>query len=115
MTTVTTSAAQGLDPNFDPWAPEHLADPYAVYARMRTHDPVHWNERRRLWFITRYADMLPVLKDHERLSTAVYHIEKPHMEQDPADGDRYQAFKGPTMVTTEPPEQKRLRRVAVPA
>jgi hypothetical protein len=76
---------------------------------------VHWNERRQLWFITRYADVMPVLKDHARLSTAVYHIEKPHMEQKPADGDRYQAFKGSTMITTEPPEQKRLRRGAVPA
>jgi cytochrome P450 len=115
MTTAVSPDAAGLEPGFDPWNPAHLDDPYAVYRRMREVDPVHWNEPRGLWFITRYDDVLPVLKDHGRLSTAVYHIEKPHMEQPPADGDRYQPFKGSTMVTTEPPEQKRLRRGAVPA
>lgn len=104
-----------LADDFDPWNPSFIGDPYAVYRAMRTQDPVHWNRRRGLWFLTRYDDVMPALKDHKRLSTAVFHIEKPHMEQRPADGKRYQAFKGPTMVTTEPPEQSRLRRGAAPA
>jgi cytochrome P450 len=115
MTTVATPNSRALEPDFDPWDPKHLPDPYAVYALMREREPMHWNERRGLWFATKYDDVMPILKDHARLSTAVYHIQKPHMEKAPADGDRYQAFKGSTMITVEPPEQKRLRRGVAPA
>ncbi|WP_216893158.1 cytochrome P450 [Nocardia alni] len=107
-TSTTTAGALGAD--FDPWDPAHLADPHAVYARMRELEPMHWNERRGLWFATRYDDVAQVLRDQRHFSCAQYNITKPHMTSRPADGKRYQAFKGATMVTTEPPEHTRLRR-----
>src|SRR5690242_5933687 len=39
------------------------ADPYPVYREMRAKDPVHWSELARAWFLTRYADVVSVLKD----------------------------------------------------
>lgn len=111
----TAPSVDVLDPAFDPWDPAHLADPYAVYSAMREQAPVHFNTARGLWFLTRYDDVTPALKDHRRLSTARFHIDKPHMKERPADGKRYQAFTGPTMLTTEPAEQTRLRRPASPA
>jgi cytochrome P450 len=40
-----------------------LADPYAVYRRLRTEDPVHWAAREGTWFLTRYDDVLAAFHD----------------------------------------------------
>jgi cytochrome P450 len=41
--------------------PEILADPYPLYHRLRTHDPVHWDPFLHAWVVTRYADVMTVL------------------------------------------------------
>ncbi|MBV6762899.1 cytochrome P450 [Rhodococcus opacus] len=115
MTDILSSEVGTLPSGFDPWDPAHVDDPIAVYTMMRETEPMHWNAKRRLWFATRFDDVALVLRDHENFSSAQYNIDKPHMTERPVDGDRYQAFKGPTMVTTEPPEQRRLRRGSAPA
>jgi cytochrome P450 len=42
--------------------PAVLADPYPLYARLRTEDPVHWDPFLHAWVVTRYADVLMVLQ-----------------------------------------------------
>ncbi len=37
--------------------PDFFANPYPTYARLRAERPVHWDERAKRWFITRYADV----------------------------------------------------------
>ncbi|QYB06993.1 cytochrome P450 [Rhodococcus sp. USK10] len=115
MTDILSSKVGGLLSGFDPWDPAHVDDPIAVYTMMRETEPMHWNTKRGLWFATRYDDVALVLRDHENFSSAQYNIDKPHMTERPVDGERYQAFKGPTMVTTEPPEHTRLRKGSAPA
>jgi len=44
--------------------PEVLADPYPLYARLRSEDPVHWDPFLHAWIVTRYADVLTVLHDY---------------------------------------------------
>ncbi|HET7342935.1 MAG TPA: cytochrome P450 [Methylomirabilota bacterium] len=41
--------------------PEVLADPYPLYRRLRTEDPVHWDPFLHAWVVTRYADVVTVL------------------------------------------------------
>src|SRR5262249_14812429 len=41
--------------------PEALADPYPLYHRLRTEDPVHWDPYLHAWIVTRYADVVHVL------------------------------------------------------
>jgi cytochrome P450 len=41
--------------------PEVLANPYPLYQRLRTEDPVHWDPFLHAWVITRYADVVHVL------------------------------------------------------
>jgi len=41
--------------------PEVLADPYPLYHRLRTEDPVHWDPFLHAWVVTRYADVTRVL------------------------------------------------------
>ncbi len=41
--------------------PEVLANPYPLFHRLRTEDPVHWDPFLHTWVVTRYADVLEVL------------------------------------------------------
>jgi cytochrome P450 len=43
--------------------PEVLANPYPLYHRLRTEDPVHWDPFLHAWVVTRYADVVRVLHD----------------------------------------------------
>ena len=43
--------------------PEVLANPYPLYDRLRTEDPVHWDPFLHAWVVTRYADVVRVLHD----------------------------------------------------
>ncbi len=50
----TLSLASMLDP-------EVLADPYPLFRRLRTEDPVHWDAFLHAWVLTRYEDVVTVL------------------------------------------------------
>jgi len=41
--------------------PEVLANPYPLYQRLRTEDPVHWDPFLHAWVVTRYRDVVHVL------------------------------------------------------
>jgi pimeloyl-[acyl-carrier protein] synthase len=43
--------------------PKILADPYPLYHRLRREDPVHWDPFLHSWVVTRYADVVRVLRD----------------------------------------------------
>ncbi len=42
--------------------PEVLANPYPLYHRLRSEDPVHWDPFLHAWVVTRYADVVTVLQ-----------------------------------------------------
>jgi hypothetical protein len=41
--------------------PEVLGNPYPLFRRLRTEDPVHWDAFLHTWVVTRYVDVLDVL------------------------------------------------------
>lgn len=41
--------------------PDVLANPYPLYHRLRSEDPVHWDPYLHSWVVTRYADVVQVL------------------------------------------------------
>lgn len=43
--------------------PEVRADPYLLYQRLRSADPVHWDAPLGFWVLTRYADVVAALHD----------------------------------------------------
>jgi cytochrome P450 len=60
-------AAYTSDPSLNLYnrlAPEVLANPYPLYHRLRREDPVHWDPYLHAWIVTRYADVITVLKDY---------------------------------------------------
>ena len=44
-------------------------DPYPIYRRLRDEVPVHYNEQRRIWSVTRYDDVMHVLGSPEIFSS----------------------------------------------
>jgi cytochrome P450 len=55
--------------DFDPLSPEQRRDPYPVYAQARERAPVFYAERFGFWVVTRYEDVLAVLKDDATFSS----------------------------------------------
>lgn len=66
MSAVIT-AAVGKEPAFLSLAqllhPEVLANPYPFFDRLRTEDPVHWDPFLHAWVMTRYDDVIHILRD----------------------------------------------------
>ena len=62
---MTTASAPAIE--FDPLAAH--ADPYPIYRRLRDEAPVHYNEQRRIWSVTRYDDVMHVLGSPEIFSS----------------------------------------------
>jgi len=51
--------------------PDVLADPYPLYHRLQNESPVFWDSYMHSWVVTRYADVVRVLRDFsaERIRT----------------------------------------------
>ncbi len=71
MSRLDTASSSGTAGHPDPSAlslyrlldPEVLANPYPLYRRLRTDDPVHWDPFLHVWVVTRYPDVLRVLNE----------------------------------------------------
>src|SRR5690349_18098547 len=60
-----TSAERARDPGLSLYHrldPEVLADPYPLYRRLQTEDPVHWDPYLHAWVVSRYDDVVRVLQ-----------------------------------------------------
>ena len=69
MTERCPAHAPELPSRFDPLAPEQLEDPFGLLALARREQPVFYAPELDLWVVTRYADVLAVLKDHRSFSS----------------------------------------------
>ncbi|WP_354700099.1 Cytochrome P450 monooxygenase PikC [Paraconexibacter sp. AEG42_29] len=97
------AAAAGL------MSPEHIADPYPTYARLRELDPVLFLPPLNAWLVTRFDDVKAVFKD-DRLGVAFeqYQINR----QGPGvTGEDYFRVGSHLLVCNDPPVHTRLRRV----
>lgn len=66
QSTIRDSTPLGLYHLLDP---EVLANPYPLYKRLRTEDPVHWDPFLHAWVVTRYTDVVKVLHDFSAART----------------------------------------------
>ncbi|MCY3860835.1 MAG: cytochrome P450 [bacterium] len=92
-------------------SPERIADPHSYFSVLREHDPVHWNEKYRAWFIHRYHDVLDALRDprfsSERIGAAYDRLtEEQRAERQPT----YDILMD-WLVFRDPPDHTRLRRL----
>lgn len=82
---------------YDPFSADVLADPYPFYRALRDDSPCHFVEERGIWVISRYDDVVGVLRDHARFSST--------------EGVGYDRRPVPMMIAYDPPEHTRLRRL----
>jgi len=95
---------------YDPFAPEYRANPYPIYAELRRGAPVYWAARSKMWVISRYDDVMAVLKDTARFSSdamaTVLLGMTPTRSWDGTSG-----APRPSVVTSDPPVHTALRNV----
>ena len=61
----TSPSTSKVDPTLSLYQlldPEVLANPYSLYRRLRSQDPVHWDPFLHEWVVTRYADVMTVFQ-----------------------------------------------------
>jgi cytochrome P450/nitrite reductase/ring-hydroxylating ferredoxin subunit len=104
-----SGAAVGID--FDPMDPRQRECPFDLYSRARAEMPIFYSERFKLWVVTRYRDIVAILKDPVRFSSAQ------SLAVDAAVPPEVQAVLDtgypptPTMVTADPPVHTRFREL----
>lgn len=76
-------------------------DPYPIYARLRDEEPVSWVPAVQLWLVTRYEDVRAVDLDPETFTAAT----------EPSTLNR---TMGVSMLGSEGPDQRRIRRIVEP-
>jgi cytochrome P450 len=87
------------------FGPAMRADPYPSYARLRRFDPVHWAEGPGVWVLTRYADIVSVLRSpHASAERTEIGRQRVPAEFQEVFSDRKDA-----MLNADPPRHTRLR------
>ena len=89
------------DIQFNPMDPEFVADPYPMYHRLRTVDPVH-HSALGFWVLTRYDDVVAALRDPRLAKEAIASFVAARF------GAPVPAM-GLSMLDRDPPDHTRLR------
>ena len=103
--------------DFDPTAPDFLADPYPTLAGLRESSPVLRHEALDRWFVSRHADVRACLRDR-RLGRNFRHVgTEAEFRAEPLDS-RWQPFwdvERWSLLWIEPPEHTRIRKLVAAA
>ena len=95
---------------YNPSIPEARSDPFPLYKRLREEDPVHWSEPLDAWVLTRYDDVVAVLRDL-RFSAQRTGARNRYAQQAMATAEEHgdAVARANTMLTADPPEHTRMR------
>jgi beta-dihydromenaquinone-9 omega-hydroxylase len=83
--------------SYDPFAADVVADPYPWYRRLQAEAPLYHQDALGFWVLSRYDDVLAGARAHASLSSA--------------EGIIYTRQPLPMMLTMDPPDHTRLRRI----
>jgi cytochrome P450 len=105
--------------DFEPFNPANRVNPYPVYKAMREQAPLYVDERYGEVFVSRHADIVPILRDADRFSSDSSNIAPELIQQrvseagDVPDNAQLGGFMGgKVMLFSDPPDHTRLRRLA---
>jgi cytochrome P450 len=92
--------------------PATNADPFPVFARLRTEDPVHWSSAMKAWIFTRFDDVRRVAGVGPELSAdRLTPFFAAASGGNKTDYPNLMAYLGRWMVFRNPPDHTRLRRL----
>ncbi|MGB2696140.1 MAG: cytochrome P450 [Dehalococcoidia bacterium] len=95
---------------YNPVAPDMRDNPYPFYKQLREQDPVHWSELIEAWLLTRYDDVISVLRSPDfsaDRTQANNRFTQEMMERQ----DQSLVARATTMLGADPPEHTRLRNL----
>jgi cytochrome P450 len=87
------------------------ADPFPIFRRLRSEDPVHWSEPMKAWVVTRYDDVKAIALNNAEVSAnrlAPFFAAAPSRQSTYAS---LMTYLGNWMVFRDPPDHTRLRRL----
>lgn len=97
---------------WDPLAPDVIVDPYPAFARMRATAPVFFCAPLNAWVVSRYDDIVRLLKDTQRFSSRDSIYVSPVPEELAGQLPHGYPWDHPTLINADPPEHQRIRRLA---
>ena len=96
---------------YSPLSPDQLADPFETWDRARREAPVFYADDLHVWTVTRYADVVAILRDHRTFENAGtlggFEIPEQHRARFP-DG----LWSNRTLINRDPPDHTRARKLA---
>jgi cytochrome P450 len=105
-----SSAAIAARPRFNPFDRQFRIDPYPTYRALRESDPCHRNMG--MWILTRYDDVLAVLRDRRFLSGFIpEQIQLQAKRLNITEYDAFLSLAHQSIVFTDNPRHARLRRL----
>lgn len=93
---------------FNPLNARFRENPYPAYRELQMKDPVHWSMLTRGWVLTRYADVIEVLRD-DRFSADRMKAEVGPRVRTERQGSPFQGFLDQSLLSLDPPDHTRLR------
>jgi cytochrome P450 len=94
----------------EPFSPELMADPYPAYHALRERGRVHRSGSNGAWLVTGYQEVRQVLTD-ARFAEAAGRGGRIRLSRSRREGPERLLGRVETMLSTEPPEHTRLRRL----
>lgn len=97
---------------YHPLSAEQLRDPYPMWARSRAEAPVFFSEQFGMWSVTRYDDVLAVIRDPVTFSSAAaFALRLPRFPPELAQRIPPGMARPRMLVAKDPPEHTALRKV----
>ncbi|HXG35757.1 MAG TPA: cytochrome P450 [Dehalococcoidia bacterium] len=96
---------------YNPFDLRFRTNPYPLYEEMRREDPIQWSAFLQVWVFTRYRDNVLLLSD-PRFSADRRRAQNPFAQAMIARQEEFGPLgRAPTMLSVDPPEHTRLRRI----
>ncbi len=98
---------------FDPTDLSFVANPYPIYATLRDHGPIHYHPTLNLWLVTRYTDVVTLLRDRRFGRTYLHVATNAEMGRpdEPIEHAPFWHVIRNGMLDREPPDHTRLRNL----
>ncbi|MBS1878157.1 MAG: cytochrome P450 [Actinobacteria bacterium] len=98
--------------DYDPFAPDHLADPYPLWRLSQREAPVFYVSKAGFWAVTGQAEILEAARNNEVFSSrdSLNFRPVPEHLSDRLPNGFPQAY--PSLINSDPPEHSRIRKIA---